>query len=105
MAVVGENGAGKSTLMKILAGIYSDYDGRIVLEGQEIRPHHPREAEKLGITMIHQELNLIPDLTIGENIFLGREPLKRFWNRLIFPNYMRKPMGCSRSLSSLILLA
>lgn len=78
IALMGENGAGKSTLMKILAGIYPDYEGQIVFDGREIHPHNPREAEKLGIAIIHQELNLIPDLSIGENIFLGKEPLQRF---------------------------
>lgn len=78
IALVGENGAGKSTLMKILAGIYPDYEGRIVFEGQEIHPHNPREAQRLGIAMIHQELNLIPDLTVAENIFLGKEPVQSF---------------------------
>ncbi|OGB66074.1 MAG: hypothetical protein A2Y94_12395 [Caldithrix sp. RBG_13_44_9] len=76
IALVGENGAGKSTLMKILCGIFPDHDGQIFYNGQEIRPRNPREAEHLGIAMIHQELNLVPDLTIGENIFLGKEPLQ-----------------------------
>jgi len=65
-------------LMKILAGIYPDYEGRIVFEGQEIHPHTPREAQRLGIAIIHQELNLIPDLTVAENIFLGKEPVQSF---------------------------
>ncbi len=76
-ALVGENGAGKSTLMKILAGIYQDYKGRILLEGREIRPRNPRQAKVLGVSIIHQELNLIPVLSIAENLFLGSEPLTR----------------------------
>jgi len=72
-AIVGENGAGKSTLMKILSGVYPDYEGRIYLEGEEVRFQNPREAEKQGIAIIHQELNLVPNLSVAENIYLGRE--------------------------------
>jgi D-xylose transport system ATP-binding protein len=75
-ALVGENGAGKSTLMKVLGGVYpyGSYGGEILLEGRERRFHHIREAEGAGIAIIFQELSLIKDLSIGENIFLGREP-------------------------------
>jgi ribose transport system ATP-binding protein len=73
-AIVGQNGAGKSTLMNILAGVIADYNGRIVLDGLPVRPLRVRDAEALGIAMIHQELNLVPDLTVEENIMLGREP-------------------------------
>jgi ribose transport system ATP-binding protein len=76
-AVVGENGAGKSTLMKILAGAYRPDGGRIILRGKEIVFHSPREAQRHGISIIYQEFNLIPELTVAENIFLGREPQKR----------------------------
>ena len=72
-AIIGENGAGKSTLMKILSGVYSEFEGRIIYKGNAVRFANPKEAEKAGITIIHQELNLIPNLTITENIFLGRE--------------------------------
>jgi len=72
-AVVGENGAGKSTLMKILAGVHQDYEGRIVLAGREVTFANPREAQEAGVAIIHQELNLIPQLSIAENVFLGRE--------------------------------
>ncbi|RYG21444.1 MAG: sugar ABC transporter ATP-binding protein [Chitinophagaceae bacterium] len=72
-AIVGENGAGKSTLMKILSGIYSEYEGRILLNNQPVNFANPREAQHAGIGIIHQELNLIPHLNITENIFLGRE--------------------------------
>ena len=76
-AVVGENGAGKSTLMKILSGIYRDYEGRIFLRGREVSFDSPRQAQEEGVAIIHQELNLIPHLSVAENIFLGREPLDR----------------------------
>ena len=77
-AIIGENGAGKSTLMKILSGVYAEYEGRILLNGQEIRFANPKEAQEKGISIIHQELNLIPDLSITENIFLGREITDRW---------------------------
>jgi ribose transport system ATP-binding protein len=73
-AVVGENGAGKSTLMKILAGVYQPDRGEILLRGQPVRISSPHEAQRLGISIIYQELNLLPDLTVAENVFLGREP-------------------------------
>jgi ribose transport system ATP-binding protein len=72
-AVVGENGAGKSTLMKILAGVHPDYEGRVLLAGREVTFASPREAQEAGVAIIHQELNLIPQLSIAENVFLGRE--------------------------------
>ena len=72
-AVVGENGAGKSTLMKILAGVYQDYEGRLFLGGQEVSFANPRQAQEAGVAIIHQELNLIPHLSVAENVFLGRE--------------------------------
>lgn len=74
LALVGENGAGKSTLMKILTGIYQKDEGTITLQGKEISVTSPKHAQELGISIIHQELNLMKDLTIAENIFIGREP-------------------------------
>ena len=76
-ALVGENGAGKSTLMKILNGIYDPDAGSIRYKGDEVQIPNPRTARDLGISMIHQELNLMPHLTVAENIFLGREPRGR----------------------------
>lgn len=79
LALVGENGAGKSTLMKVLSGVfpYGTYSGSIRLKGKECRFANTREAQDAGIAIIHQELNLIPEMSIAENVFLGREPLKR----------------------------
>ncbi|WP_442575394.1 sugar ABC transporter ATP-binding protein [Microbacterium sp. F51-2R] len=74
LALVGENGAGKSTLMKLLAGIYTPDAGSFLLGGEEYVPQGPRHAQRLGISIIHQEFNLMPDLTIAQNIFIGREP-------------------------------
>ncbi|MED0672523.1 sugar ABC transporter ATP-binding protein [Aneurinibacillus aneurinilyticus] len=72
-ALMGENGAGKSTLMKILTGIYTKDAGNIRVRGQEVEIGSPKEAEQLGIAVIHQELNIIPQLTVMENMFLGRD--------------------------------
>src|SRR5437588_13013182 len=72
-AVCGENGAGKSTLMKILAGAITEYDGQIVLDGRAVRFSGPRDAEDAGIRIIYQELNLVTEMTVAANIFLGRE--------------------------------
>ena len=74
-ALVGENGAGKSTLMKVLSGVYphGSYEGEIRFEGEERRFSGIADSEKLGIIIIHQELALVPLLSIAENIFLGNE--------------------------------
>jgi len=86
-ALVGENGAGKSTLMKILTGAIPCDSGQIILRGQEVEIDSPGRAQQLGISMIHQELALIPYLNIGQNIYLGREPRGRLpgliaWSQL-----------------------
>jgi ribose transport system ATP-binding protein len=78
MALMGENGAGKSTLMKVLTGIYSLDDGEIFYKNKQVKFNGPRHSQEAGIGIIHQELNLIPELTIAENIFLGREITNRF---------------------------
>jgi ribose transport system ATP-binding protein len=75
-ALLGENGAGKSTMMKVLAGIYTKDGGKILYKGKEVHIPNPRAAQHLGISMIHQELNLMPHLTLAQNIFIGREPRK-----------------------------
>src|SRR5689334_13643714 len=73
-ALMGENGAGKSTLIKVLTGVYPRDGGTIRLDGQEIFPGSPKDVEALGISTVYQEVNLIPHLSIAENICLGREP-------------------------------
>jgi ribose transport system ATP-binding protein len=73
-ALVGENGAGKSTLMKLLSGIYLPDEGHFLLDGVPFEPGSPKHAQELGISIIHQEFNLMPDLTVAQNIFIGREP-------------------------------
>ncbi len=74
--LLGENGAGKSTLIKILAGAYQMDSGTILLDGREVRITSPRVAQQLGISTIHQELNLIPGLRVADNVLLGREPMR-----------------------------
>jgi ribose transport system ATP-binding protein len=76
-ALLGENGAGKSTLMRVLSGDVTDYSGQITVAGRPVRFHGPADAQKAGIAMIHQELDLVPGLSVAENIFLGREPRTR----------------------------
>jgi ribose transport system ATP-binding protein len=75
-ALMGENGAGKSTLMKILAGVYTRDTGDILLDGQPVDFTSPRDAQALGVGIIHQELQLMNHLTVAQNIFIGREPRK-----------------------------
>ena len=77
-ALLGENGAGKSTMMNILAGVFPPDTGTVVWEGKPVSFKNTREAQAAGIAIIFQELNLVPDLSIAENIFIGREPLNRF---------------------------
>jgi len=74
LTLVGENGAGKSTLMKVLNGVYSADAGEVFWQGEPVHIHSPHAAQALGISMIHQELALIPYLDAGKNIYLGREP-------------------------------
>src|SRR6185369_16593529 len=77
-AIVGENGAGKSTLMKILAGVITDFEGEYLVRGQAARFTGTRDAEAAGVSIIHQELNLVEQLSAAANIFLGREPRNRW---------------------------
>ncbi|MFN4214012.1 sugar ABC transporter ATP-binding protein [Exiguobacterium sp.] len=72
-ALMGENGAGKSTLMKVMTGLHAQDEGEIVIDGAVRQFKHPKEAEREGIAFIHQELNILPELTVTENLFLGRE--------------------------------
>jgi ABC-type sugar transport system ATPase subunit len=75
-ALLGENGAGKSTLMKILSGTYSSYEGRIIYQGKPLTLHSTKDAFDLGISIVAQELNFFPELSIAESLYLGREPQK-----------------------------
>lgn len=76
-SIIGENGAGKSTLMKILLGIYRQDEGEIWLRGEKFQAKNPKHAQDNGISMIYQEFNLVPDLTVAENIYIAREPRKK----------------------------
>jgi ribose transport system ATP-binding protein len=73
--LLGENGAGKSTLIKILSGVYAADAGEIRFDGVPVHLRSPRDAQALGVSTLYQEFNLVPDMTVGENIFLGREPM------------------------------
>ena len=77
-ALMGENGAGKSTLMKVLTGIYKKDSGTIRYKGKDVEFHNTREAQDNGVVIVHQELNMVGDLTVAQNIFIGREPRKGF---------------------------
>jgi ribose transport system ATP-binding protein len=76
-AVVGENGAGKSTLMKIASGVYAPDEGTIEFAGTPRTFHGPRDAQRVGVGMVHQEFNLLPERTVAENVYLGHEPVRR----------------------------
>jgi galactofuranose transport system ATP-binding protein len=76
-ALVGENGAGKSTLIKVITGVYKPDDGQVHFKGEEVSFSDPRESQAVGISTIYQEINLIPLLSVAQNIFLGREPRNR----------------------------
>src|SRR5882757_10021566 len=77
-AICGENGAGKSTLLKILSGVQLADSGEITLDDAAFRPRSVRAAERSGLAIVHQELALVSELTVAENLFLGREP-RRGW--------------------------
>ena len=75
-AIIGENGAGKSTLMKIFSGVHTQYEGEIIYNDEPVRFLNTRQAEEAGIAIIHQELNLVPHLSVAENIFFGKRDHK-----------------------------
>ena len=77
LALIGENGAGKSTLIKILGGAFKSDKGKILLKGIDVNLQSPKDAQDNGISVIYQEFNLIPDLKVYENIFLGREKKRK----------------------------
>ena len=76
LTLIGPNGAGKSTLIKVLTGVHAKDGGKIAMEGRPISPSSPLEAMKCGISTVYQEVNLCPNLSVAENIFIGREPKK-----------------------------
>ncbi|WP_258052086.1 sugar ABC transporter ATP-binding protein [Mesorhizobium sp. INR15] len=97
-AIVGENGAGKSTLMKVLSGAYLPTTGTTEVGGVEVRMRKPADAQKLGIRMVHQELNLVPDLTVAENVYLGRMPRK--WSLVDKAAMLRNAAAILRELGA-----
>ena len=96
-ALLGENGAGKSTLVKILSGAHIADSGEILIDGQNAVFHTTKDAEEAGIGIIYQELNLIPQMTVAENIFLGREPK----NKMGFINYRKMNADAAKELTEL----
>src|ERR1700751_4318545 len=86
-ALLGENGAGKSTLIKVLTGVYELDEGTIELDGAPVRITSPHHAQQLGISTVYQEVNLCPNLTVAENIFIGREP--RRYGRILWKEMNR----------------
>lgn len=107
MALVGENGAGKSTLMKILTGVYLKTSGEVYLNGLQVNFNDTRSSQQAGIAIIHQELNLVKDLSIGENIFLGREPVSArgriLWSKLYSDSeYWLKKLGLNENPKELV---
>jgi ribose transport system ATP-binding protein len=95
--LLGENGAGKSTLMKVLSGVYKRNAGTVFVDGQEVVFTGTKDAKAAGVNIVHQELNLVPYLTVAENIFLGREPKKNgivAWKKLFQDaDYILKKLG------------
>ena len=81
-ALVGENGAGKSTLMSVLAGVHTDFMGTIIMDGKPIRFSNPKEAIEHGVGIIYQELDLVPEFSVGENIFLADEPRTQGFSKI-----------------------
>ena len=97
--LIGENGAGKSTLLKMLAGIYSIDEGEIILEGEPYRPKSVIDAQKNGVAMIHQELNLMQNRTVAQNVYVGRELLRNGPIRLV--DHKKMTEECRKILDSL----
>ena len=96
-ALVGENGAGKSTLLNILKGIYQPDEGQIIYDGSSIKIKSPGHASSIGINMVHQEINLVPELTVGQNRLLGNEPM----GKGIAINYRELYKRCNEALKEL----
>ena len=96
-ALVGENGAGKSTLLNILKGIYQPDEGQIIYDGSSIKIKSPGHASSIGINMVHKEINLVPELTVGQNILLGNEPM----GKGIAINYRELYRRCNEALKEL----
>ncbi len=94
--LVGENGAGKSTLMKIIAGLHAQYQGRMAIDGRDVHFRSARDALAAGIGMVHQELSIVPDLTVAENVYLGKQPTRNG-----FVDWRAMIAGASEQLASL----
>ena len=92
--LAGENGAGKSTLIKILAGVHTDFQGTIEIDGNVVQPDSPLEANALGVVTIYQELSLVPSMSVADNIFLGRSITIMGLSKTIF-NMLKQNEFCN----------
>ncbi len=99
-ALIGENGAGKSTLVKILTGILTADTGTVSYKGKKLSIRHPKEIQKYGIGIVHQEFNLLPDLTVAQNIFIGREPGAKIKGFINERQLNRQALGVLNRLNS-----
>ena len=99
-AIMGQNGAGKSTLVKVLTGVHPQDSGEILLEGKPIRPDSPLAAQRLGISTVYQEINLCPNLSVAENIFAGRQPVR--FGRIDWKEMARKSEEILKRLNLVI---
>src|SRR5438552_1729687 len=95
-ALMGENGAGKSTLIKVLTGAYARDGGEVLFQGKAIQPRSPAHAQELGISTVYQEVNLIPTMSVAENIYLGRQPKR--WGKIAWGSVYR---GAQNALARL----
>ena len=104
--LLGENGAGKSTLMKVLSGSYRPDEGSIKLNGEKVIFNEPVEAQRRGISMIHQELDLLPELSVMENVFLGHEICKKSgaidWKKQLYESQSLKE-ACKKKYDNFVL--
>ena len=98
-ALLGENGAGKSTLVKILGGVHRPTEGTVVLHGEEVHFHSPSQSQAAGISVVHQEPALFPDLDVAENIYLGRHPRRGGridWKQVLYAERGQPPEAARR---------
>ena len=93
-ALMGENGAGKSTLIKVLTGVYTKDEGEIILDGNEVHIKSPQDAQRMGISTVYQEITLCPNLSVAENMYIGR-------NEELIQNWTKMNEGAEKILQSL----
>ena len=102
VALIGANGSGKSTMSKVINGVVVLDGGQLLLDGKPVHFSSPQAAKNMGISTVFQELSLIPQMTVAENIWLTREPLRRRWDRSIARQFKPKPKNCCPCLRARI---